>query len=95
MWIAQRMLGPPRANPPGVWELCLCRNRMRGTQRAPGREVGEKLLRHIGRGGGRIPSFAFQFLPACDRMSRRACLAIHRERDGCVVGDSVGGIEAY
>ena len=85
---AQRVLGPPRANPPGVWVLNLRRNRMRGTRRAPRREVDEKPLRHTGRVCVRIPSFVRQFLPTCDRMSCRACLAIHRERAGCVVADS-------
>ena len=89
MWTAQRVLGPPRANPPGELESNLCRNRMRGTPQAPRHEVGEKLRLHTGKAGVRIPNFAFQFLLMYGRMSRRVCPAIHRERAGCVVGDSV------
>ena len=89
MSIVQRVLGPLRANPPGEWESNLCRSRMRGTPRARRLEVGEKLRRHTGRAGVRIPNFAFQFLPMYGRMSRRVCPVTHRERAGCVVGDSV------
>ena len=87
MSIAQHALGLPRANPPGISGLNPCQNRMRGTRQAPQREVGEKLLRHTGRVGVRITSSGRQYLPTCNRMSRRACLAVHRERAGCVVGD--------